>query len=196
MEEQKTTTSLQANPLLRYTVTGESAALVTPIINRSKKVLTWSDRMAAAKGRLVSNLGLAKTVALKGSFDALNVKAWSAAAANGVIVNLINLGLSNVEIRALIGVGGSRVARLRANPSDTSQKSHVPGHAVTAEDIVRITSHMKGFPKEDVFPYAHRTARQYLLSPTDGGPCPFFNKLDLFLSNTPRGVGLAGPKGG
>ena len=24
----------------------------------------------------------------------------------------------------------------------------------------------------------------------------FFNKLDLFLTNTPRGVGLAGPKGG
>ena len=135
-------------------------------------MLTWVDRLATAEARVESNLGLAKTVALKASFEAFNEKAWSEAAANGVIVNLINIGFSNIEIRSLLGVGGSRVNRLRADPTDAPKKKRPPGHAVTAEDILRITSHMEEFPKEDAFPCAHRTARQYLLSSTDGGPCP------------------------
>ena len=47
--------------------------------------------------------------------------------------------------------------------------------------------------KTDGEPPTHKQNRK---NASSAAAAQFFNKLDLFLTNTPRGVGLAGPKGG
>jgi hypothetical protein len=82
------------NPLLRYVVSGGLRALISPVIERPKKVRNHADRMARAKASVITKLGLHQSIALKNSFDSLNVKASTKDAADGMIQAMFDLDFS------------------------------------------------------------------------------------------------------
>ncbi|EGZ17422.1 hypothetical protein PHYSODRAFT_462936, partial [Phytophthora sojae] len=89
----------------------------------------------------------------------------------GVVLQLLQLGLSERVIRAIIPVGGSRVARLRKvlevgiESLLTRRAKLTPWHAFTEDDVARLKAHCTTWILEDGFPCAHRHPRQYFTEP-------------------------------
>ena len=82
-------------------------------------------------------------------------------AADGFIASLILQNYSNREIRALLGIGGHRVCRVRAelrNP-ELRLKGAAPqtnSMAFTEEDINQIKTNAKDWELQDGFACSHR----------------------------------------
>jgi hypothetical protein len=88
----------------------------------------------------------------------------------GVILGLMVQGYSNREIKALLGIGGSRVSRLRKIHKDgTWDGSHtrcpmkVPHHALSSDDLTAFIEDYKMWELEDGFPCLHRRPCQYFV---------------------------------
>ncbi|KAF1782094.1 hypothetical protein GQ600_20296 [Phytophthora cactorum] len=79
------------------------------------------------------------------------------------------LGLSERVIRAIIPVGGSRVARLRKvlelGIDRCTRAKLTPWHAFTEDDVARFKAHCATWILEDGFLCAHRRPRQYFTEP-------------------------------
>jgi hypothetical protein len=86
-------------------------------------------------------------------------------------MQLLQQGLSERMIRAIIPVGGSRVARLRGVLKDGVESLHTrrlaqkPSHAFSDDDTARFKAHCATWILEDGFPCAHRRPRQYFTEP-------------------------------
>ncbi|ETN18574.1 hypothetical protein PPTG_04141 [Phytophthora nicotianae INRA-310] len=86
-------------------------------------------------------------------------------------MQLLQQGLSQCDIRAIIPVGGSRVDRLRKirelGPETwhTRRSQAAPWHAFSDEDIEAFKLHCATWILEDGFPCAHRRPRQYFTEP-------------------------------
>ena len=94
---------------------------------------------------------------------------WSKA--DGMIATLITLGLSQLELKVLLKVGGSRVSRI-TKQIDLIKRGLInetirikPTHAVTKDQIDFIASHMNSFEFEEGFSCSHRLQKFYLTDP-------------------------------
>ncbi|CAK9862503.1 unnamed protein product [Sphagnum jensenii] len=88
----------------------------------------------------------------------------------GVILGLMAQGYLDREIKALLGVGGSRVSRLRKihkdgtwDTSHTRRPMKVPHHALSSDDLTAFIEDFKTWELEDGFPCSHRQPRQYFV---------------------------------
>ncbi|KAJ1387815.1 hypothetical protein B484DRAFT_303779, partial [Ochromonadaceae sp. CCMP2298] len=87
---------------------------------------------------------------------------------DGIILTLLRQGLSQIEIRAVLPVGGSRVFRLQQALKDPNYSAlpsrRVRGstwHALTADEKEAIRAESQYWELEDGFPCAHRRPRQF-----------------------------------
>jgi hypothetical protein len=89
----------------------------------------------------------------------------------GIVLQLLQQGLSQIEIRAISPVGGSRIDRLRkiheSGPDlwHTRRPQATPAHAFSDKDVEAFTMHCGTWILEDGFPCAHRRPRQYFTEP-------------------------------
>ena len=87
----------------------------------------------------------------------------------GIIITLIQQGLSEREIRSFLPVGGSKLQRLRKalqsgfEDFHTRKKKPIPSHALSEEDLAFIKADVETWELEDGFPCSHRRPRQYLV---------------------------------
>ena len=89
-----------------------------------------------------------------------------ASLADGLIMSLIQRSLSNIEIRATVGCGYSRINRIRKLMADPQRKKIVrkpPPHAVTEKQLNNLKNHIKSYETEDGFACAHRRARKFFV---------------------------------
>ena len=90
---------------------------------------------------------------------------------DGIVINLIQSGFSEMEIRAIIPVGGYKIGRLRDvlkvgfEQNHTRRPPRTPAHAVVDADLDAIKQHALTWEVEDGFPCAHRRPKQYLVDP-------------------------------
>ncbi|KAI3631056.1 hypothetical protein MIR68_010546 [Amoeboaphelidium protococcarum] len=86
--------------------------------------------------------------------------------ADGMIVALFHLHLSQGQIRLLLGAGSSRIQKLykvRDNFQELAQKApQVPKHAFKSNDIQIMKDFIQSLEVEDGYPCAHRRARTFL----------------------------------
>ncbi|CAM6105554.1 unnamed protein product [Calypogeia fissa] len=87
----------------------------------------------------------------------------------GIIITLLNQGLSQKEIRALIPVGGYKIHRIKCAVDfgfvdfHTKRPKRVPVHAVTSDQLQFLKVDVNSWKVEDGFPCAHHRPRTYLL---------------------------------
>jgi hypothetical protein len=110
--------------------------------------------------------------ALKETWNAMKTRYGEAEweQGEGVILGLMAQGYSDREIKALLGVGASRVSRVRKIHKDgTWDGSHirrpmkVPHHALSSDDPIAFIEDCKTWELEDGFPCSHRRPRQYFV---------------------------------
>ncbi|CAK9266760.1 unnamed protein product [Sphagnum jensenii] len=136
-------------------------------INKKK-----TDRKTNALERVVKKMGEESLNALKETWNAMKTGygevEWEQG--EGVILGLMAQGYSDREIKALLGVGGSRVSRLRKihkdgmwDGSHTRRPMKVPHHALSSDDLTAFIEDCKTWELEDGFPCSHRRPRQYFV---------------------------------
>ena len=87
----------------------------------------------------------------------------------GVVLQLLQHGFSERVIKAVIPVGGSRIARLRAVIKEGIDVMHTrrvpmaPSHAFSDVDKAAFLKTCEGWELEDGFPCSHRRPRQYFI---------------------------------
>jgi hypothetical protein len=87
----------------------------------------------------------------------------------GIIINLLQNGYSEREIRAIILVSDVRINRLHnvlKNGIDTLHTCHPPHihvHVIHNSNLDAIKVNAETWEVEDGFPYTHRHPKQYLL---------------------------------
>jgi hypothetical protein len=81
--------------------------------------------------------------------------------ANGIIINLRNLGASEIELRSVFNVGSSRVHRLDHYDPEQDVGPKVPAHAFSAETLAFLKEVADTWETEDGFPCVHRRPRHY-----------------------------------
>ncbi|EEY66671.1 uncharacterized protein PITG_21820 [Phytophthora infestans T30-4] len=85
----------------------------------------------------------------------------------GIVIQFLQQGLSEREIRAVIPVGSSRIVRLRKVLEEGVETLHTrrepqrPWHALSDDDIAVLKKHCETWILEDGFPCAHRRPRHY-----------------------------------
>jgi transposase len=136
-------------------------------INKKK-----TDRKTNALERVVKKMGEESFNALKETWNAMKTRydeaEWEQG--EGVILGLMAQGYSNREIKALLGVGGSHVSRLRKiykdrtwDGSHTRRPMKVPHHVLSSDDLTAFIEDCKTWELEDGFPCSHGRPRQYFV---------------------------------
>jgi hypothetical protein len=131
-----------------------------------------TDRKTNALERVVKKMEEESLNALKEMWNAMKTgydeAEWEQG--EGVILGLMAQGYSDRKIKALLGVGGSRVSRLKKIHKDgTWDGSHirhpkkVPHHALSLDDLTAFIEDCKMWELEDGFPCSHRRPRQYFV---------------------------------
>ena len=146
------------------TSTGGSQA--TRKKRKRKPKLTAAEKKERARNRAVEKLGDEEAKAVLDNWNNLETefggKDWETA--NGIIINLINTRLSDIEIRSFLKIGSSRLSRIREYMSNPEPKpKHVPSHSATDDDKKRIIDHINSYEKEDGYPCSHRRPRKYFI---------------------------------
>jgi transposase len=87
-----------------------------------------------------------------------------------MIIAFMKQGFSDIEIRSLFKVGGSRVKRVKAQFSDTELRAQrmarkTPIHAFSDEDKQRVFDQIESWnvDLEDGFPCSHRRQMRYFI---------------------------------
>jgi hypothetical protein len=136
-------------------------------INKKK-----TDRKTNALERVVKKMGEKSLNALKETWNAMKTGYGEAEweQGEGIILRLMAQGYSDREIKALLGVGGSRVSRLRKihkdgtwDGSHTRRPMKVPHHALSSDDLTTFIEDCKMWELEDGFPCSHRQPCQYFV---------------------------------
>ena len=129
------------------------------IVYRNKR--QKCDRAANASSCVESKVGAEEITELLETWKSLDAREH--AEGDGIILALIKLGVSQIEIRSMLGVGGYRVCRLQkafqngmvSNEHATRRVRPTPKHAVTSAEIDAIKEHAQTFELEDGFPCSH-----------------------------------------
>jgi hypothetical protein len=87
---------------------------------------------------------------------------------DGILMSCINLGMSDIQMKATFHVGGSRLTRLRQRIKEGDDYK-IPvkaarSHAFSEDTINFLREQMDKWPVEEGFPCAHRRPVQYLLN--------------------------------
>jgi hypothetical protein len=136
-------------------------------INKKK-----TDRKTNALERVVKKMGEKSLNALKETWNAMKTGYGEAEweQGEGIILRLMAQGYSDREIKALLGVGGSRVSQLRKihkdgtwDGSHTRRPMKVPHHALSSDNLTAFIEDCKTWELEDGFPCSHRRPRQYFV---------------------------------
>ncbi len=131
-----------------------------------------TDRKTNALERVVKKMGEESLNALKEMWNAMKTGYGEAKweQGEGVILGLMAQGYSDREIKALLGVGGSHVSRLRKihkdgtwDGSHTRRPMKVPHHALSLNDLTAFIEDCKTWELEDGFPCSHRRPHQYFV---------------------------------
>nr|XP_032818404.1 uncharacterized protein LOC116947095 [Petromyzon marinus] len=121
------------------------------------------DRGAKAAARAEAKLGAAAIVKIRQDWDAMETgragSEWQQS--EGIILNLVQMQLSEREIRTILPVGGSRLARLRKVAADGFDSLHTrrapttPAHALTDADLTALRNDVASWEVEDGFACGH-----------------------------------------
>jgi hypothetical protein len=127
-------------------------------LNKSR--MTPKEKNEKTKRNILLALGeYGKTVLARWkTYDPKNRDDWMLQ--NGLILGLIDQGLSQIQIRMFLGCGGSRVERVRHHERAERKP---PSHAFPEATITYLKVIVSQWKTEDGFPCAHRKPRQYLL---------------------------------
>ena len=94
--------------------------------------------------------------------------------ADGYVISLIELGYSERELRAWLGIGGHMFARLKREIADPTLRERklepkTPAHAVTEQEIQDIKDNVKSWDcrLEDGFPCSHRKQQRFFIQPAE-----------------------------
>jgi hypothetical protein len=79
---------------------------------------------------------------------------------DGIILSLIDQGLSQIQIRMFLGIGGTRIERVR-HYEKTPRKA--PSHKFSDKTILYVREVVSKWNTEDGFPCTHRKPRQYII---------------------------------
>lgn len=147
---------------------GDSSQTV-PYRKQSKR----SDRTANALQRVTQTLGTAEVARFRELWNQLENVEREHAQADGIIMALIKRGLSQIETRLLLKIGGPRFQRIAAAVEEgasletfgTRRERPTPKHAATQEDLNVIHAQALTFSLEDGFPCSHRRPIQYFTDP-------------------------------
>lgn len=140
-------------------------AWLKPLRNVKPKV-DEADKLRRAKTRAISKLGQSEFDRIASGWANLRTlkrKTPLYEKGNGVILNLIDLGLSNIEIRSILPIGCGRISQLRKFDGSNATTRRRPAHALSDESIAYLNDVIKSWPVEDGFPCAHRRPVLYLL---------------------------------
>lgn len=140
----------------------------TSVDMKAKK--PYVDRNANALKRMHSQLGEKKVNYLKAKWAALttteevNSADWRAA--DNILKSLITIGFSQIEIRSLFPVGGSRINRLTKELKDPethlNKKARAePWHSAKDEDRQRIRDDIGRYEFLDAPQCVHRSPKKY-----------------------------------
>ena len=125
----------------------------------------WNSKKVNAVKRLKGRFSLEELNNLRQLFkDLTDTKAEEEA--DGIIMTCMNMGMSTIEMNALLNIGTYRITRLRKRVNlgtDYVKPVHPRSHKFPAETILFLKEHMKSWEVEDGFPCPHRRPRQYLL---------------------------------
>ncbi|XP_075914241.1 uncharacterized protein LOC142908003 [Petromyzon marinus] len=131
------------------------------------------DRKEAAMARAVSILGDDAVRSIRDEWRSTEAarggSEWRQS--ERIVLQMLQRGLSESVIRAVIPVGGSRVHRLRkalesgVETSRARRPPRVPHHALAADDLEAIRESACAWEVEDDFPCSHRRPRQYSVEP-------------------------------
>ena len=94
--------------------------------------------------------------------------------ADGYVISLIELGYSERELRAWLGIGGHMFARLKREIADPTLRERklepkTLAHAVTEQEIQDIKDNVKSWDcrLEDGFPCSHRKQQRFFIQPAE-----------------------------
>jgi hypothetical protein len=132
-----------------------------------KKQSTRLDKVARAISRAEGKLGRAEAARIRENWVKRGYGGVCSGSlhdkCNGIICNMLDIGLSEIEIQAIIGVGGGRITGCRTIDLVEKPPRCKPSHAMTDLSINFMVKHSKEmWPVEDGFPCPHRRAVQYL----------------------------------
>jgi hypothetical protein len=125
-----------------------------------KKKMTPREKNEKTKRNILHALGESGTRILA-RWNSLNPKLnhedWMHQ--NGMIICLIDQGLSQIQIRMFLGCGGSRIERLRHYEKSERKP---PAHKFSEATVLYMKEIVSKWNTEDGFPCAHRKPRQYV----------------------------------
>ncbi|OWY97879.1 hypothetical protein PHMEG_00031484 [Phytophthora megakarya] len=148
---------------------GGGSRTTVPRRNRKK----GPTRQEAAYARAVEKLGEDTLKEMGDDWGSWDTKYGSAEweQSEGVVLNLLQQGFSEREIKAILPVGGSRVSRLPkvlalgVDTLHTRRQPSTPWHAFTDKGLDNFKAHCSTWVLEDGFPCAHHRPRQYFTEP-------------------------------
>lgn len=131
------------------------------------------DRKESAYERACSLLGKEEVLRLRKQWDSMDTKYGGKEfqQGEGMIISLLKLNLSQIVIRAIFPVGGSRAQRLKKVLEDGIETLHTrrqpsqPAHALTDAQLQSFLYDCEqNWVLEDGFPCSHRRPRRYFVS--------------------------------
>ena len=143
----------------------DKGKLIAP---RKTHKLTYEQKEERAIERAKSELGEDEYLRLQKTYKSIKESSSSDKhlVLDGMIINMIQRNLSQIEIKTMFRCGGYRILRLQkvlANPELLKKKRRVPKHAVSDDDLEALKAHLGTFDTEDGFPCAHRRPRKFFI---------------------------------
>ena len=131
-------------------------------VGRKRKKQTKEEQFEKAEKRAKEKLGSEEIDKMKQEFGKI-----SETERDGMITTLIAAGLSQLEIKAVLGVGGYRVARLQKRSKLTEEELEQnmerapPSHACNDTDREAVRNSIHNYDIEPGYPCAHRVTLTY-----------------------------------
>ena len=136
-------------------------------VNKKRKIQTNDERKDKAFARACLKVGKEEVEKMLIEYKNINEMEQ-----DGMIATLIAVGLSQIEIRSLLGVGGYRVSRLQKRSKMSEEEREIlpqrpaPIHACSDEDRDAVRRSVKAFDTEPGYPCSHRETLEYFADPT------------------------------
>lgn len=135
---------------------------------RNTTVQSSDAKSQKALKRIMEKVGEESMQTIKETFHSLSVNGDNEKKlqADGIILNLMDMGISNNDIKFFLHCGGPRVNRLRLAKESGFQavkEKNAPKHALSSDDIERVKSFIMLLPTEEGYPCCHRRMKNYLM---------------------------------
>ena len=149
--------------------TSGGCSMHRPTRRTNKRIISYGDRKETVYARTLIKLGEERVQALKHRWASMKTGVHGhrgdGDVADGIIICLKQLNLSNVMIRSFIPVGGTRLARVDKLMADMSKKPKLRApHAFNKITILLYCDFMKSLNCVDRFPCSHRPPKRYVIS--------------------------------